>query len=133
MAILKLGRVGKFATYHRGAFLLIAATCFVLWVAGRLLLLPEVHSDSGKQMLHRFRRQARQVRRTAWLQGRWRDMVAALFSSAAREEQRRWKREEQQARAKFQAELDASWEEVQRKVRADKGDAENQDHDADQV
>ena len=35
-------------------------------------------------------------------------MVAALFSSAAREEQRRWKREEEEARAKFQAELDAS-------------------------
>ena len=87
----------------------------------------------GERLLREWTRRGRRERWRLWLQGGWRDMVAALFSSAAREEQRRWKREEQEARRKFQAEQDALWEEAQRKLRADKGDGENQDNDADQV
>lgn len=73
------------------------------------------------ERLRHANRRMKQERRWAWLRGGWRDTLAAIFSRAAREEQRQWKKERDEEMAKWRTEQDALWAEAQRKAKAGGG------------
>jgi len=57
--------------------------------------------EAQKRLLKSLRRQRRRIQVKNWFRYGWRDNIAWLFSGEARQEQRRWKQEEQEEEIKF--------------------------------